>query len=266
MVSKKIDIIKIGGSVITNKRKYKTLIIKNLARIIEEIAKSPDKPKILIHGAGSFGHIVAKKYNIINGFKKLEQIDGILKIREDMAELTKKVVNFINKKNLKALAFQTSAITFENQETKVVEIYVEPIKKALEINLIPVLSGDIVFSDRRGFSIISGDQLIELLTSFFDVEKVVFCSDIDGLMGYNKKNEQMLIEEIEYNKLDSINIAKIKETEKIDVTGEMQNKLNIIKKLSGKVHEVVLVNGLIEGRLRSVLNNEKTICTKIINK
>ena len=266
MNSKKIEIIKIGGSVITDKRNYKTLLTKKLKRIIEEISLSSDRPRIIIHGAGSFGHIVAKKYDIVNGFKKTEQIKGIIKIREDMTELTKNIVSLLNEKNLKAISFQTSAITFKNQETGGIEIFVEPIKKTLEIDLIPVLSGDIIFSENRSFSIISGDQLIEILTHFFEVERVVFCSDIDGLLVYDEKNEQLLIEEIEYSKLDTINIAKIKKTEKIDVTGEMNNKFNIIRKLSDKVNEVVLVNGLIEGRLRSVLNNEKTICTKIINK
>ena len=56
-------IIKIGGSIITDKKKencFKQEITDNL---IKEIKKS-DKKLIIIHGAGSFGHIHAKKYNL----------------------------------------------------------------------------------------------------------------------------------------------------------------------------------------------------------
>ena len=56
-------IIKIGGSVITDKAKqnsFKKDVIDNLAK---QISKSK-KEIILVHGAGSYGHILAKKYNL----------------------------------------------------------------------------------------------------------------------------------------------------------------------------------------------------------
>ena len=57
-------IIKLGGSVITDKRKenyFKKDIVDNLAKVI----KKANKKTIIIHGAGSFGHIIADKYNHI---------------------------------------------------------------------------------------------------------------------------------------------------------------------------------------------------------
>ena len=58
-----IIILKLGGSVITAKSKPQTLnvrAIKNIAKIISEF----DKPIIVVHGAGSFGHYFAKRFRI----------------------------------------------------------------------------------------------------------------------------------------------------------------------------------------------------------
>ena len=60
-------IIKLGGSVITDKSKesfFKKEIMNNLSKEI----KKANKRCIIIHGAGSFGHILAKKYKLNNGF------------------------------------------------------------------------------------------------------------------------------------------------------------------------------------------------------
>lgn len=59
-------IIKIGGSVITDKNsKYPKLNKKNLKRVCKEICEVMPFPLILVHGAGSFGHPIVKKYDII---------------------------------------------------------------------------------------------------------------------------------------------------------------------------------------------------------
>ena len=54
-------IIKLGGSVITDKTKECTFKQKTMDSLSEQIKKS-NKDTIIIHGAGSFGHILAKKY------------------------------------------------------------------------------------------------------------------------------------------------------------------------------------------------------------
>ena len=61
-------ILKIGGSILTNKDATKSEIDeKNLSRIANEIKSSLDnesKEIIIVHGAGSFGHPPAKEYKI----------------------------------------------------------------------------------------------------------------------------------------------------------------------------------------------------------
>ena len=54
-------ILKLGGSIITRKAEkgcFRQDIMDNLAKEIKEA----NKESIIVHGAGSFGHILAKKH------------------------------------------------------------------------------------------------------------------------------------------------------------------------------------------------------------
>ena len=68
-------ILKIGGSVITNKAQENTFKKGIMDRLSKEI-KTSGKKIMIVHGAGSFGHITAKKYGLQNGFQDTKQIKG----------------------------------------------------------------------------------------------------------------------------------------------------------------------------------------------
>ncbi len=53
-------LIKLGGSVITDKSQYRRFDKDAVSRLCREIAES-GKQAVVVHGAGSFGHIVAKR-------------------------------------------------------------------------------------------------------------------------------------------------------------------------------------------------------------
>ena len=68
-------ILKIGGSILTNKNAVSEVDTKSLKRIASEIKSSLDnsfKELIIVHGAGSFGHPPAKKYKIGEKFDQSE--------------------------------------------------------------------------------------------------------------------------------------------------------------------------------------------------
>ena len=137
-----IDIIKLGGSVITDKSSYREIRKEKLSEICKQLLNS-SKPFILIHGAGSFGHIIAEKHSINDGFKDKNQLDGLTKIRQDMTFLTQEVVACLIENNIKAMSFQTSALAF--MKGAEVLYFLDPIEKSLNLGICPVLSGDILF-------------------------------------------------------------------------------------------------------------------------
>ena len=69
-------ILKIGGSVVTDKDGELAAKTEVINRIAEEIKRADIDNLILVHGGGSFGHPTAKKYGIKEGLKDPAQKVG----------------------------------------------------------------------------------------------------------------------------------------------------------------------------------------------
>jgi len=56
-------LIKLGGSIITNKEKPLSPRIKTIENLAKNLKKI-DEPLIIVHGGGSFGHYWSVKYDM----------------------------------------------------------------------------------------------------------------------------------------------------------------------------------------------------------
>ena len=83
-----IILMKLGGSLLTNKRSQTPIChYSNIERIANIISKS-DKKIIIVHGAGSYAHPIVKKYDINNGVDGTEsQKKAIIKARKQVRDL-----------------------------------------------------------------------------------------------------------------------------------------------------------------------------------
>lgn len=256
-----IDIIKIGGSVVTDKSSYLKVRKENLIKICKQL-ENWNKPLIVVHGAGSFGHIVAEKHSIQTGFKDIVQLNGIVKIRQDMSSLTQEVVSCLIENDVKAMGFQTSALAYSKDNE--VLYFLKPVEKALSLGICPILSGDVLFVEKEGFTIHSGDSIINNLVKNFSVSQVIFLTDVDGLFEKTEdENARKLVRKLSYQDLVKFQAEKMK-NDVIDVTGSMQGKIEEISKLLKHVEKVVILNGLFPKRLRFILNNEDVVSTTIL--
>jgi isopentenyl phosphate kinase len=69
MTNSKI-VIKLGGGLITDKTQLKTIReneIKAVCEVLSDILENGNSV-ILVHGAGSFGHLEAKKWGLATGY------------------------------------------------------------------------------------------------------------------------------------------------------------------------------------------------------
>ena len=60
---RRMILIKLGGSIITNKEKPQSARRKTIDNILKQIKKI-NEPKILVHGGGSYGHYWSVKYGM----------------------------------------------------------------------------------------------------------------------------------------------------------------------------------------------------------
>ena len=101
-------LIKFGGSVITDKSRYRTFNADRVRRLCREIRDSGEKV-IVVHGAGSFGHVLAKENNLNDGFKDASQIPAVAQVCYDMRDLNGMIVKELNDAGLPAVSVPTGS-------------------------------------------------------------------------------------------------------------------------------------------------------------
>lgn len=267
-MKKDFVIVKLGGSMVTykdsNTPRARNRVIKRLAREVEELVHGGYK-LIIVHGAGSFGHPLAKKYQLHKGMQTGEQKMGYSQTVANMLELNGIIVRELIKCGVRAVGLPPHALTIQSAG-KFKGFGCAIIKGYLRQGFVPVLFGDGVLDDKWGCSILSGDIVVPYLTKKLKAGRVVFLSDVDGIFDSDPKLDKSAgrIEEITNRNLKQVlrmlgNSAG--RGNRADVTGEMQGKILAIKeRLSGI--EVCITNGLKKERLIKAVEGEE-VGTKI---
>ncbi len=77
MSEPRVDVVlKIGGSVITDKKNELAARTQEINRIAQEIQRADLRDLIVVHGGGSFGHPYAQRYRLKEGLKEESQKIG----------------------------------------------------------------------------------------------------------------------------------------------------------------------------------------------
>ena len=250
-------LIKFGGSVITDKSRYRTFNADVVKRLCREIRDSGERV-IVVHGAGSFGHVLAKEHDLNGGFKDVSQIPAVAQVCYDMRDLNAMIVRELNDAGLPAVSVPTgSCFMMKGRELIIDDPSV--LKSMFEKGIMPVMFGDVVMDSELGFAICSGDQVMERLKEIFDPSRVIFVSDIDGLYDRDPKNNRdaKLIEDVDRNALNSVET----DITVADVTGGVRGKMETMLRMCSEGCDCVLVNGTVEGRLLTLLRGGKVPCT-----
>lgn len=250
-------LIKLGGSVITDKSQYKKFNKEQTARLCREIAES-GRATIIVHGAGSYGHVLAKKYAIQNGLVDFGQVAPAAMVHHDAMELGLLVTSELMAVGIPAASLSPGSC-FVMDEGRIVVIDEEVIRRMSHVGIMPVTHGDVVMDRQKGFAIVSGDEMMEVMARIYNPERVVFVSDIDGLYDSNPKEntDARLIPEVTQEVLDGVS----SEEDVADVTGGVRNKMEAMLRMCSPDRDCVLVNGTVPGRLLSLLRGEEVTCT-----
>ncbi len=253
-------LVKLGGSVITDKTTYRTFREGSVRRLAREMSTT-DEQKIVVHGAGSYGHIYAKEYALQSGLKEKRQIEGVAKVMHDVRELDNLVVGAFNDEGMWSAAVPPgSSVIMKGGILSRMDIW--PFERYLKIGITPVTFGDVALDNEKGVSICSGDQLMVRLAKRFRPRKVIFCADVDGLFTADPNCDPTatLIENVDQNTLSTI-----PRTDRcVDVTGSIYAKIEYMLQIAKHAGECKIINGNAEGRLADVIADRNTICSRIV--
>ncbi|MFA7150367.1 MAG: isopentenyl phosphate kinase, partial [Candidatus Methanomethylophilaceae archaeon] len=154
-------LIKLGGSVITDKSQYRTFNRAVVARLCHEIKESGEDV-IIVHGAGSFGHILAKENRLNDGFEDESQIPALAQVCFDVRELNSMVIKELIDAGIPAVSIPPGSC-FMMDDRKLRINNEEVLRGFVDKGVMPVMFGDVVLDRKLGFAICSGDQIMELL-------------------------------------------------------------------------------------------------------
>ncbi len=253
-------LVKLGGSVITDKARLRTPRKAAIARLTKELANLGDD-LIVVHGAGSFGHVMARKY-ALNGPASPTKARGAAVVQRDVRTLDRLVVDGLVKAGLAPVVLPPSAV-LGLEGGRVASFDVAPFRDYVGQSFTPLTFGDVVRDKARGVSVCSGDVLMLELAKAFHPRCVVFAADVDGLYTADPrrvKDAQLLLS-LSAKDVSLIDFGPAKGP---DVTGGMEAKVRRMIEIAAHADEAVIVNGNVKNRVRDALRGRIVIGTRVV--
>jgi isopentenyl phosphate kinase len=239
---REITILKIGGSVITDKSGELAARTEVINRLSEEIQKANVKNLIIVHGGGSFGHPTAQKYGIKEGLKQDPQKVGFAETHHVMTVLNGLIMDSLVWHNIPAISVAPSCcIITEDGRIKSFEDTV--MKKYLGMGFVPVLYGDTTIDEKLGFTVLSGDQIVAYLARKLGANRIIIGVDTDGLYDADPKlvKNAKLYSHLTLSELKRIQ-DKLEQSTVSDVTGGMPGKVSELITAVEEGIPVIMVN------------------------
>lgn len=240
--------MKLGGSVLTDKSQLKTPRLDVIARLAAELA-STDERMVVVHGAGSYGHILARRHDLPRGddgtaARRL----AAAQVHGDVRELQGLVLAALRDAGVAAMSLSTYDLA-RLRSGELAGFAFEPVHETIAAGFTPVMSGDVVLDAGRGFGILSGDALMVELARLLRPTRAVFVTDVDGIHDRDPMESGARL----LPRIDLRTDIRQTETRVPDITGSMAGKLKRAQAVARAGVPVHVVNGLAHGRLADVL-------------
>ena len=172
-------ILKLGGSVITDKSSPETLDEANLACAADAIAPTDDS-LVLVHGGGSFGHHHASEHGITSTDGS-HDAEAALAVHDAMKRLDDAVLTELHERGVPALPVHPLSVA-SRDGSGVLSLTKTGIETMFTEEFVPVLHGDVVAHAGQGVTVVSGDELVVALATQLNADRVGVCSAVPGVL------------------------------------------------------------------------------------
>lgn len=249
----KTKILKLGGSVITDKSSPVGIAREN---VIDNIAKQIalcSHPIILTHGTGSFGHPLYHAYNLEHEFN----LAGTIKVYKAEKQLNNIVMESLHEHGIKAICIDPMYnIICENGRIK--NMPVELIEQLIAQGFVPVLFGTMVIDTKRKAYGLSSDQITMYLAEQLQIPDIGFGSSEYGV--YDEYGDVIPeINPVNFEELSKI----IGGSEHVDVSGGMLGKVKEALEANGL--KSLIFNAAQKDSVSRFLHNDKPTGTGIVS-
>lgn len=236
-------LIKLGGSIITNKQKPLSPRRKTIDNILKEIGKIKE-PIIIVHGGGSYGHYWSVKYDMHTKPAKTSP-KGVAIVKNSMVELNKIILDSAVKNRINSYCLPPTDFMNGNKAIKSKILTINDISKS---GLTPITFGDALWFGQKKSYILSGDVIMTTIGKILKPRLSLFVLDVDGV--YSDLKTKKLIHDFKKEKPEIKN-------NKMDVTGGMTRKITEANNMAKVGLKIFFVNGNKPKRITDAVSGKR---------
>ena len=260
MSDRPILLLKLGGSLITDKTRPRTAragVISRLASELAEALSDGDQRVVVGHGSGSFGHPAAVANRLDEGGRSPAQRRGASETQSEARVLHRLVTEALYEAGLTPFSLAPGSFLVADHG-RVTDCFAAPLQEALRSGMLPVVFGDVLLDRARGVAIGSTEMVFEALAGALaaagdPVGRAVWLGNTDGVLDLGGQPVP------EISRADSAQIGRwCGAAAGTDITGGMIHRVETTLRLAEAGIESVIANGETPGILHDLLTNAAT--------
>ena len=259
-------VVKLGGSLITNKLQQSTARMRILERLCREIAHARplmSEALLVSHGSGSFGHVVAARVRLEEGVSDPSQLPGVSTTQDQAHRLHRIVAGSLRQAGISGFSIAPSSFAIA-AGGRPAAVNSEPFLLALQAGLVPVTFGDVVLDRSRGAVIWSTETVLAglmapLAAAGWPVRRVLWMGTTEGVLDDHGRT---IAEVTGANAEKAIAVSGAAAGD--DVTGGMRHRIETAVELARLGVESWILNGMESGILDRALRGERVPGTRVL--
>ncbi|MCW4014653.1 MAG: isopentenyl phosphate kinase [Candidatus Bathyarchaeota archaeon] len=259
-----LTVIKLGGSLITDKSTPYTLRKETISSVCAEIKEAMDSNLggkfVIVQGVGSYGHPPVIQHKLYKGFIDQSQLLPLSKTQSKVDELRAALIKGLQDNDIPVIHIAASSV-FTSTKGKLDPYNLKPLTGYMGVGMVPLIGGDMIYDHEMGFTVCSGDKLALTLARELEASRLIFAADVEGV--YDKDPKSFKDAEL-HESIPLTEIPKLMESFKTnnprDASGAIIGKLATIlesKPLIESGMEVSILSMMKKGNLLGRLRGEK---------
>ncbi len=173
-------VVKIGGSVITEKDRRETLAGDALSQTADAVAKAVDDRLIVVHGAGSFGHPHADEHGVTTT-EGTHNHRAVTEIHGGVRTLNQFVLSRLHARDVQAVPVHPLSVAHRTADGDT-RFPADTVTTLLDEGFCPVTHGDGIAHADNGVTVLSGDEIVVELARSVNADRVGLCTTVSGVL------------------------------------------------------------------------------------
>ncbi len=266
-MSSRLLVLKLGGSLVTDKSKPYSLRGETIKAVSREIKQCLDEKLVdglmIVHGVGSYGHPPVIEHTRYTGFIDPGQLLPLSRTQTKVFELRQILMNSLQDVGIPVILFSPSSMAVA-EKGKITAMDLDAVKGFFKVGMVPVMGGDMLADSTMGFCVGSGDQIAAILARDFKATDLVFATDVKGVYDGDPKAkaDAKLIKELSLGDLEHLSAKSVM----TDASGAMRGKLGNLEMIREQLRtglRTSIISMMEPGRLVGLLRGDDVEGTRI---